>query len=453
MINKIQNIFKKLIADKLLFNSAVIFAFMMVGNFFNYLFQIAMSRSLSVSNYGTLNSLLSLLAITAIPSGALTAFSAKNISENLAGGHVHGVKKFIERTLVRTFLYDCLFLAIFIACIPFLMKFMKIDSYFYYIIIGAAIFVIFLFSLLRGSLQGSRMYLSLGLLSSINSFTRFILAVVLVYVGLNILGALLSVAITPLIVMVTASIILFLYLERKQVEVKEDAVAGRVEKNGLKTRRFGRFYFVSLFFVLLFYTFFTNIDLVIVKHFFPAYRTGMYSVADILGKIVLYFPSAIVLVMFPEVSHASAFNKKTKHILLKTIFITFLMCSFLEIFYILFPDKIISFLMGTKYIASAHLLTLYGLSMFPFAFISIFINYFMAINNSRILIYMFLFSILEVFLFYLFHNSLKEIILIIMVTGWAVMFTLSIHAFHKESALLLKRFSHIVRKIMPINSN
>ena len=446
-----QSLAKRLISDKLFFNSALVFFFVMAGNFFNYLFQIAMSRSLSVSDYGTLNSLLSLLVITSVPAGALTVFSAKNISHNLAGGDILGVKKFIKYALVRTFLYDCLFLAVFVIGIPLLMKFMKIDSYFYYIITGSAIFLIFPFSLLLGSLQGSRMYLSLGLFSSLSSIIKFILAVVSVYAGLNVIGALFSVAVSPLLIMAVAAIVLFSYLKHKQGEAEEKhIIIDKIGENDLKT---GKFYFLSLFFILFFFTFFTNIDLVTVKHFFPAYKTGIYSVADILGKIILYFPSAVVLVMFPEVSHAHATNNKTKHILLKTVFITFLMCSFLEIFYIFFPDKIISFLMGAKYISSAPLLTLYGLSMFPFAFINIFINYFMAVNNSKILIYMFLFSVIEILLFYLFHYSLREIILIIMITGWAVMLSLSIYAFYEELSLLLKRFLHIVQNIIPINNN
>lgn len=438
MINKTQVLAKRLVSDKLFFNGAMIFIFVMAGNIFNYLFQIAMSRSLSVSDYGTLNSLLSLLVITSIPSGALTAFSAKNISNNLAAGDITGARKFIKYTVIKTFLYDCLFLALFIVCIPFLMKFMKIDSYFYYIITGLAIFLIFPFSLLLGSLQGSRMYLSLGLFSSLSSIIKFILAVVLIYAGLKVAGALFSVAVSPLIIIAVGAAVLFSYLKNRQDKGDDKYTAiYKTEENALNT---GRFYFLFLFLVLLFYTFFTNIDLITVKHFFPAYKTGIYSVADILGKIILYFPSAIVLVMFPEVSHAHATNSKTKHILLKTIFITFLMCSFLEIFYILFPDKIISFLMGAKYITSAPLLTLYGLSMFPFAFINIFINYFMAINNSKILIPMFLFSICEILLFYMFHYSLREIILIIMITGWAVMFTLFIYSFYGELALFLKKF-------------
>ena len=452
MTNKMQSLAKRLISDKLFFNSALVFFFVMAGHFFNYLFQIAMSRSFSVSDYGTLNSLLSLLVITSIPSGALAAFSAKNISDNLANGNIRGVRKFIKYALFRTFLYDCLFLAVFVIGIPFLMKFMKIDSYFYYIITGIAIFLIFPFSLLLGSLQGSRMYLFLGLFSSLSSIIKFILAVVLVYAGLNVVGALFSVAVSPLFIIAAAAIVLFLYLKHRQGRYNEKYTAAidKTKENGLKT---GRFYFLSLFFILLFFTFFTNIDLITVKHFFPAYKTGIYSVADILGKIILYFPSAIVLVMFPEVSHAHATNNKTKHILLKTVFITFLICSFLEIFYILFPDKIILFLMGAKYISSAPLLTLYGLSMFPFAFINIFINYFMAVNNSKILISMFLFSIFEILLFYLFHYSLREIILIIMITGWVVILALSIHAFYEELSLLLKRFLYIIQNIMPVNNN
>ena len=116
-------------------------------------------------------------------------------------------------------------------------------------------------------------------------------------------GALFSVAVSPLFIIAAAVIVMFLFLKHRQGRVGEKyKVKDKTEGNVLKT---GRFYFLSLFSVLLFYTFFTNIDLITVKHFFPAYKTGIYSVADILGKIILYFPSAIVLVMFPS-SHMTS---------------------------------------------------------------------------------------------------------------------------------------------------
>jgi len=438
MAIKFKNIFKKLLADKLFRNGIIIFLFSMAGNFFNYLFQIAMSRSLSVVNYGTLNSLLSLLIFISVPSATLKIFSAKNVSNNLALNNLPGAKKFIGRALKKTILYDGIFLVIFILCIPSLMKFMHIHFFSYYLIVGAAIFLTFPVSLILGALQGSRMYLSLGLYSGLMSVIKFSFAVLLVYMGFDLIGALFSIAISPLVLLLISIVTLFIYFNSKSN--KKERVDIKNIKTNIESFKTDKSYFFWIFLTLFFFTFFTNIDLIMVKHFFSGHEAGIYSVADILGKIILYFPAAFVLVMFPEISHAHATNNKTKHILFKTILITFIACSFLEIFYILFPQDIISALMGNKYSDSGPLLSLYGLSMFPFAFINILINYFMAVNNSKIIIPMFIFSILEVSSFSLFHNSLKEIIMFIMITGWLILFTLMFYAFHDELIIFFRKF-------------
>ncbi len=432
-----KDIFKKLLADKLFRNGIIIFLFAMTGNFFSYLFQIAMGRGLSVVDYGTLNSLLSLLVVISVPSGALKIFSAKNVAHNIALDNLPGAKRFIGRTLKKTILYDGIFFIIFIFCIPSLMKFMHIYFFSYYLILGTAIFLTFPVFLILGALQGSRMYTFLGLYSGLMPVIRFTFAVLLVYTGFGLIGALFSIAISPLILLLISIVTLSIYFNSKyNKKEKVDIKNIKTKKESLKA---GKSYFFSVFFTILFFTLVTNIDLVMVKHFFSGHEAGIYSVADILGKIILYFPAAFVLVMFPEVTHAHAKNNKTKYILLKTILITFLACSFIEIFYILFPQDIISVLMGSKYADSSSLLFLYGLSMFPFAFINILINYFMAVNNAKIIIPMFLFSISEVFLFSLFHNSLKEIIVFIMIIGWLILFTLMFYAFYDEIIVFFKK--------------
>ena len=59
----------------------IVFALFTMANGINYLYQIMMGRMLSVEDFGTLNSLLSLFMMTAIPSGAITALIAKYLVE------------------------------------------------------------------------------------------------------------------------------------------------------------------------------------------------------------------------------------------------------------------------------------------------------------------------------------------------------------------------------------
>ena len=51
--------------------SAVIFTGSLIASFFNFLFNLFMSRNLSVPEYGDLTSLISLITLAIMPAGAL----------------------------------------------------------------------------------------------------------------------------------------------------------------------------------------------------------------------------------------------------------------------------------------------------------------------------------------------------------------------------------------------
>ena len=54
-----------------------------------------------------------------------------------------------------------------------------------------------------------------------------------------------------------------------------------------------------------------------VKHFFSTVETGYYAGAEMIGKIVLYLPSTIVILMFPKVASLNTQNKDPRPILIK----------------------------------------------------------------------------------------------------------------------------------------
>ncbi|MCL4546720.1 MAG: oligosaccharide flippase family protein [Deltaproteobacteria bacterium] len=433
---------KNILNDSLFKNGIYIFIFSMSANFFNYLFQISMGRLLTVSEYGILNSLFSILLIISVPASTITIIAAKNISHNLAISKFNEVKKFIKRISLKVLFFGLLVLIVYLIFIPYLMDFMKINVFLYYAILGAVLLISFFFSLLIGILQGTKMYGIYGLMGSLSSAGKFVIAVVLVLLGLDIAGALLSTFIAQIAVSLIA--IIFIYGYFKKIGLKQ--VFGEnnddISNNILTVK-----YFLLVIFSLFFYTFFTNIDLIMVKHFFSSKEAGIYAVSALLGKIILYLPASFAVVMFPEVSHAHALNNKTKRILFKTILITTLLCLFGEIFYILFPGFIISTLMGTKYLKASPLLSLYGLSMFSFAILSIMVNYYMAVQKYFLLFLMFLFAILEVILISLFHQTMISVIFCVMATGYILMATSLAHIFYYDVVLMFKKFYIFAKKV------
>ena len=54
----------------------------------------------------------------------------------------------------------------------------------------------------------------------------------------------------------------------------------------------------------------TNIDLILVKHFFTPIEAGYYSIAQMVGKIILILPIPIVTVMFPKLSSLDGREEK-----------------------------------------------------------------------------------------------------------------------------------------------
>ncbi|RZD16862.1 MAG: hypothetical protein EVJ46_01090 [Candidatus Acididesulfobacter guangdongensis] len=425
---------KNILNDSLLKNGIYIFIFSMSANFFNYLFQIAMGRLLTVSEYGTLNSLFSILLIISVPAGTITIIAAKNISHNLAISEFNKVKKFIKSISLKVLFFGFFILAIYSILIPHLMNFMKINVFLYFAILGAVLLTSFFFSLILGILQGSKKYGLYGFVGSLSSAGKLVIAIILVLFGLNITGALLSTLITQVAVSFVTVIFIYNYFKKIGLEQVLDENNGETLEYILTIK-----YFLLVFFSLFFYTFFTNIDLIMVKHFFSSKEAGIYAVSALLGKIILYLPASFAVVMFPEVSHAHALNNKTKRILFKTIFITILLCFFGEIFYILFPNFIISVLMGSKYLKAAPLLSLYGLSMFSFAIVSIMVNYYMAVQKYFFVFLMFLFAMLEVVLISLFHQTLVSVIYCVMITGYILAIASLINIFYYDFILLYKK--------------
>lgn len=411
----------------------------MSANFFNYLFQIAMGRLLTVSEYGILNSLFSILLIISVPAGTITIIAAKNISHNLAISKFNEVKKFIKNIFLKVLLFGMLVLIVYFIFVPYLMDFMKINVFLYYAILGVVLLISFFFSLLMGILQGAKMYGIYGVTGGLSSAAKFVIAVILVLLGLNIAGALLSTFIAQIAVSSIAVIFIYSYFKKIGSKQVLDENNDDVSNNVLTIK-----YFLLVLFSLFFYTFFTNIDLIMVKHFFPSKEAGIYAVSALLGKIILYLPASFAVVMFPEVSHAHALNNKTKKILLKTILITILLCFFGEIFYILFPNFIISVLMGSKYLKATSLLSLYGLSMFSFAIVSIMVNYYMAVQKYFFVFLMFLFAILEVVLISLFHQTLASVVYCVMVTGYILAVASLINIFYYDFILYYKKIIYFM---------
>src|SRR3990167_2063144 len=188
----------------LLKGSTILFAASMVGNIANYLFQFYMSRYLSVDDFGAMNSLLSLMVIISVPSMAILLIITKYTSELKARDESSHIQSLLIRAFKHIGSLGLTILIIFLTSSSIISTYLQIDARLPIILIGLAIFFYLLSTINMGILQGLQQFLALGVCGGLSGAFRLVIGAVLVYMGLQLNGALLGVFLAPFLVLVVS---------------------------------------------------------------------------------------------------------------------------------------------------------------------------------------------------------------------------------------------------------
>ena len=368
-----------------------------------------MSRALSVEDFGIINSLLSISVIISLPMQTLHTTLAGITSHLKAKEAYSDISRLFYRMLFKVSVAGVCGLIIFALFSGYLRDFLNLSSVYPLLIVGVLALLSFLLSVNYGILQGLQSFNYFGALFGLNGFFKLVFGVLLVYLGLGVEGALGGIALGTFLVFFSSVVGLRFHLLKHGPQDP----TGKSHEYPLE----GFSYSIPVLVALLCFTSLTNIDLVLVKHFFPAEDAGSYAVASVLGKAILFMPAAIVLAMFPMVSETHARKENSYHILKKSVAFAGLL-SFIGILaYILFPELLVTILMGAKHTQIAHLVRLYGVAMLPFVFINIFMYFNLATHRMKFLYTFIAGSLAEILLMCMYHNSLQQVIYILTTTG------------------------------------
>ncbi|MDP2939749.1 MAG: oligosaccharide flippase family protein [Candidatus Omnitrophota bacterium] len=376
----------------------ILFLASIFANICFLLFWLFMVRRLSSVEYGVLNTLFSLLMILLLPTSTIQTVITKFVSQFYALRDFVGIKYFTIHFAKRISLADVLFLALFIIISPALGSFLKIPINLI-IVTGIILFISIISPLTLGILQGAQRFLSLSVNIIIGSFLRLILAVSLVFVGFKVMGALVGVALSTGL----ALIISFFQIPQEILEARG---------NSSKQIRIDSVYQYSLpvFFSLLGWLVLTNIDVILVKHYFLPIEAGFYSVAQMVGKIILFLPSIISVVLFPKMSEATVKQRQVLPLLKKGLILTAFLCITASIFCILYPNLVLKILTRKQDWESIKLVPFFCIAMTFYALVNQFIFYNLAIQSYRFTIYILIASLLQIGLISLFHPNLAAVL-------------------------------------------
>lgn len=382
----------------------IIFLASMVVNLGNYVFHVFMSRSLGPADYGILASLLSVFLIISAPIGAIRTSITKYTSHFKAQGQYEKINGLLSGLIKRLSLIGIVGFGVFVLTSGYMASFLHIPSRIPVLLLGASLMLSLLLPAVLGVLQGLQKFNDLASNSILQISSKLTLGIVLVYLGLSVNGALAGYVVAPLIGFMLALVPLSFL--SKQYGTSNPLDFSQVYK-----------YAFPVFITLLFFMLLTNIDVVLVKHFFAPSEAGYYSAASIVAKIIFYLPGAIGMVMFPRISELYSLSQDTTFILKKSLFYTGLICAIAIMLYFLIPSPIVLLLFGKEYLSTVPLIGFFGLAIGFFSLANVLFLYQLAVHQLKFLKVLALMVPIELILIVLFHQNLTQVILVLLATG------------------------------------
>lgn len=396
---------KKIYSDSLIRASALMFLSSVIMNILNLIFWLYVVRKLSPVDYGTLNSLFSLWMIFGLPAGATYVVTTKFIAQFHSQNDYPKIRFFLYHLGRRIFMLGGILFFLFILFSSRIALFMNISSVSLVIASGILLFFSILTPIPAGILNGLQLFLAGAIIGIASGLIKLILCVGLVALNFGVMGVMVG-----LVLSTVMSLVLLILRVPKGLLVSHSIPA---EQKILKFESIYS-YFIPVSIGIFCTMVLTNIDVILVKHYFSPLEAGYYSVAQMIGKIVLFLPAAITAVMFPKLTNSYSQNEDTINILKKSLLIVGILCSTAAIISIIFPYFILKVLTGKVILQCIPLARLFALAMTFFALAQILGTYHLSTHNFKFIYIMAFFTALQTVLIILFHRKLTDILYILL---------------------------------------
>ncbi len=389
-------------------------------NLFNLLYHFFMVRSLLPIDYGHLNSLLALFMVISVPSGTVQTTVMKFISS-------YQVQNQYDRTrgLLRHLLFGISMVALAIFLLislgsSLISSFLQISSNGSIILFAISLLFAMVIPVPWGGLQGLQRFGSLALNLILNGGIKLGFGILFVLLGLGVSGALGAIALSYFLTTLLSLLMLGTYL------TKGEGKSPREEKlQGYDRSYFSEVYpyFLPVGITLLCFMVLTNIDLILVKHFFTPMEAGYYSIAQMVGKIILFLPVPVVMVMFPKLASLLGQEKKAFLILRQSLMIAVFLCVIAMTLGLLFPALIINILTGKIYVECIPLIRFFCVNMTFFSLALILLYYHLSTQTRSFLYPLVFLTFTQIGLILFFHKSLYQILFVVGIIGFCLLGT------------------------------
>lgn len=172
---------------------------------------------------------------------------------------------------------------------------------------------------------------------------------------------------------------------------------------------FWRYSFLSLIVNIALTSIFSS-DVLLVRHFFSGFQSGIYSAASVLGKMIFFGAISILLVIFPYFVKFKKNIKKLKYFFwLSFLFLT--VVSLLGvILFSLFPEVAIGLIYGKEYLVAREILSRYSLFVAVLVLFNLLIQFLLALGKKEAGWLSSVIAVLQIVAVFFRHSTLSAVI-------------------------------------------
>ncbi len=385
-------------------NIILVFLGSSLVNVFNLLYQLLIAHRMSSADFAGFNSLLAIFTLISAPLTTLQTVVAKYTAEFNAQKQIIKIQALLSNLMRKILPLAVITFVIFYFLSFYIMDKLKISAVCPGFILAALLALSWILPVFVGALQGLELFKWLVSISVIAGALKLIFAFIFINLGFNIAGALSAFLIASFIGIIISFFPIKNIFSFKKIDIGIDL---KGFFSYLAPVAASLFCFISL----------VSFDMVLVKYLFSPPEAGFYSLGQMLGKIFLFLPAAISIVMFPKTAGLNAQNMDTGSTLRRSLLYASALCIIANFTYNLFPFFTLKILTGKAFAESVTLGRFFGISMSFFTLLLILINYFLSIKDLRFMKYLILSALLQPLAIMLFHKTIIRVQLILCINS------------------------------------
>jgi len=392
-----KSLIKKLTSNPLMTGSAIVFVGSMVSNISAYLYHLFLGRILGPGGYGELSSLISLLYIFGVPTLVLQTILVKYFSVYKAKDEMGQAKTLyvtITKILLGILLGICIILLFLSPLIADFLHLSNLRSLFWVFLL----FALTMLSAVNGSVvQGFQLFMWVAVLSGMGSLFKLAVSIPSSYYGVEM---------TMVAAVFSALVFYILYfLPIRFIFFVKSKVMTLRKKDFLS-------YGIPTFLSLLSMTSLYSMDIVLVRHYFSGFDSGIYASVAVLGKIIFYASSAVATVLFPVLVARHTKQEKVSSIIRLAVILVSAVSFCVTMSYMMFPDAVTHLLFGSSYSAASGYLGMFGIFISCYSIVNIFVMALLALEKTNVWILTSIAALAQIGLIVCFHKTISAIITI-----------------------------------------